>query len=56
MEYYEDIVYSGIEEFIICLGCKGQDIRKYFATYSLHMRSVTFDLRQNEMKVHPNSA
>ena len=29
-------------------------IKEYFATYSLHMSDVTFDLRNNDMKVHHN--
>ena len=51
-------IYStaGIEDFIICFGNKGQVTREYFATYSLHMFDVTFDLHCNEMKVHPNGA
>jgi glucose-1-phosphate cytidylyltransferase len=41
-------------DFIICLGYKGYIIKEYFATYSLHMSDVTFDLRNNNMKVHQN--
>ena len=49
-------IYSaaGINDFIICLGYKGYVIKEYFATYSLHMSDVTFDLRKNDMKVHQN--
>jgi glucose-1-phosphate cytidylyltransferase len=49
-------IYSaaGIDDFIICLGYKGHVIKEYFATYSLHMSDVTFDLRHNDMKVHQN--
>jgi glucose-1-phosphate cytidylyltransferase len=49
-------IYSaaGFDEFIICLGYKGYVIKKYFATYSLHMSDVTFDLRRNDMQVHQN--
>ena len=49
-------IYSaaGIDEFIICLGYKGYVIKEYFATYSLHMSDVTFDLRKNDVKVHQN--
>ena len=51
-------IYSaaGIDDFIICLGYKGYVIKEYFATYSLHMSDVTFDLRHNNMKVHHNGA
>ena len=41
-------------DFIICLGYKGDVIKDFFATYSLHMSDVTFDLRNNNMKVHQN--
>ncbi|GAF92457.1 unnamed protein product, partial [marine sediment metagenome] len=44
----------GINDFIICLGYKGYLIKEYFATYSLHMSDVTFDLRNNNMNVHQN--
>ncbi|MCP5005010.1 MAG: glucose-1-phosphate cytidylyltransferase [Planctomycetes bacterium] len=44
----------GINEFIICLGYKGYYIKEYFATYSLHMSDVTFDLSNNNVKVHQN--
>lgn len=49
-------IYSaaGIDDFIICLGYKGYVIKEYFATYSLHMSDITFDLRRNEMKIHQN--
>ncbi|WP_269433794.1 glucose-1-phosphate cytidylyltransferase [Desulfosarcina widdelii] len=49
-------IYSahGINEFIICLGYKGYMIKEYFATYTLHMSDITFDLRNNDVKVHQN--
>lgn len=49
-------IYSaaGIDDFIICLGYKGYVIKEYFATYSLHMSDVTFDLRKNDMHIHQN--
>jgi glucose-1-phosphate cytidylyltransferase len=49
-------IYSaaGIDDFIICLGYKGYVIKEYFATYSLHMSDVTFDLRHNDLQVHQN--
>ena len=43
-----------INDFIICLGYKGYVIKEFFATYSLHMSDVTFDLRKNNMEVHQN--
>ncbi|HVV27174.1 MAG TPA: glucose-1-phosphate cytidylyltransferase [Rhizomicrobium sp.] len=47
-------IYSshGIDEFIVCLGYKGYVIKEYFANYFLHMSDVTFDMRDNSMKIH----
>jgi len=49
-------IYSAydINDFIICLGYKGGIIKDFFATYSLHMSDITFDLRKNDMKVRQN--
>ena len=48
--------FHGINEFIICLGYKGYMIKEYFANYFLHMSDVTFDMSNNQMEVHQNSA
>jgi glucose-1-phosphate cytidylyltransferase len=50
-------IYSahGINDFIICCGYKGYMIKEYFSKYFLHMSDVTFDLRNNNMKVHQNN-
>ncbi len=48
--------FHGINEFIICLGYKGYFIKEYFANYFLHMSNVTFDMTNNKMEVHKNSA
>jgi glucose-1-phosphate cytidylyltransferase len=49
-------IYSayGLNDFIICLGYKSYFIKEFFATYSLFMSDVTFDLRKNNMEVHNN--
>jgi len=49
-------IYScyGLHDFIICLGYKGYVIKEYFANYFLHRSDVTFDLKNNDMKVHQN--
>lgn len=51
-------IYSqhGINEFIICCGYKGYLIKEYFANYFLHMSDVTFDMANNQMRVHENKA
>lgn len=46
----------GITDFVICLGYKGYLIKEYFANYFLHMSDVTFDMRDNSMRVHQASA
>ncbi|WP_333004757.1 glucose-1-phosphate cytidylyltransferase [Vibrio coralliilyticus] len=46
----------GINDFIICCGYKGYVIKEYFANYFLHMSDVTFDMQDNEMKVHRKRA
>ena len=51
-------IYSaaGVDDFIICLGYKGYVIKEYFATYSIHMSDVTFDMRKNKTEIHQNGA
>ena len=51
-------IYSshGINDFVICCGYKGYIIKEYFNNYFLHMSDVTFDISNNKMKVHQQSA
>ncbi len=51
-------IYSshGINDFIICCGYKGYAIKEYFSNYYLHASDVTFDMRNNDMTVHHNTA
>jgi len=46
----------GINDFIICCGYKGYQIKEYFANYFLHMSDVTFDLQRNTTEIHQNNA
>jgi len=48
--------HHGIHDFVLCLGYKGYLIKEYFANYFLHMSDITFDMRDNSMKVHQASA
>jgi glucose-1-phosphate cytidylyltransferase len=50
-------IYSahGVNEFVICCGYKGYQIKEYFANYFLHVSDVTFDVAANKMQVHENS-
>ena len=41
----------GFNEFVICVGYKGYQIKEYFANYFLHESSVTFDFDCGEKKV-----
>lgn len=51
-------IYSahGVNDFIICCGYKGYIIKEYFANYYLHMSDVTFNMKDNGIKVHQNNA
>ncbi|MDA8993606.1 glucose-1-phosphate cytidylyltransferase, partial [Flavobacteriaceae bacterium] len=51
-------IYShyGINEFIICCGYRGYVIKEYFANYFLHQSDITFDMSNNEMKIHQERA
>jgi CDP-glucose 4,6-dehydratase len=57
-ENFEILIYScyEINDFIICLGYKGYMVKEYFADYFLHTSDVTFDIANNKMKVHQNTA
>lgn len=46
----------GVRDFIVCCGFKGYVIKEYFANYSLHMSDITFDLSQNSIEFHRQSA
>jgi glucose-1-phosphate cytidylyltransferase len=47
-------IYSayGLNDFVICLGYKGEMIKNYFANYFLNQSDITFDLQKQEMQVH----
>ena len=51
-------IYSthGVNDFIICCGYKGYIIKEYFANYFLHMSDVTFNMKDNSVKIHQNNA
>jgi glucose-1-phosphate cytidylyltransferase len=51
-------IYSsyGINDFIICLGYKGNMIKEFFANYFLYSSDVTFDLAKNSADYHRNGA
>ena len=47
-------IYShyGVNDFIVCLGYKGDIIKNYFMNYSIYRSNVTFDMLKNSMEVH----
>jgi glucose-1-phosphate cytidylyltransferase len=49
MKYYSSY---GINDFVICCGHLGYVIKEYFANYFLHTCDITFDLGNNQMRVH----
>jgi glucose-1-phosphate cytidylyltransferase len=47
----------GLNDFIICLGYKGYSIKEYFAHYYLQESDVTFDFREENLRItHQHSA
>jgi glucose-1-phosphate cytidylyltransferase len=48
--------HYGFNDFVVCLGYKGYVVKEYFANYFLHMSDVTFDMRDNSMRVHQHLA
>ncbi|MCM2472748.1 glucose-1-phosphate cytidylyltransferase [Rhizobium sp. CG5] len=46
----------GIRDFIICCGFRGYVIKEYFANYGLHMSDISFDLANNSLQFHRQSA
>jgi glucose-1-phosphate cytidylyltransferase len=42
----------GIDDFVICAGYKGHQIKEFFSGYFMRTCDVTFDLASNEMRVH----
>lgn len=46
----------GVTDFIIACGYKGYVIKEYFANYFLHTSDITFDLKDNSMRVHRSAA
>ena len=48
--------HYGFNEFVICLGYKAYIIKEFFADYFLHTSDVTFNLAENKMTVHNNTA
>ncbi|MGB4593274.1 MAG: glucose-1-phosphate cytidylyltransferase [Coriobacteriia bacterium] len=50
-------IYShyGFNEFVVCTGYKGYQIKEYFQNYWLHNTDVTFDMKTHEIEVHQDA-
>jgi glucose-1-phosphate cytidylyltransferase len=46
----------GINEFVICAGFKGHQIKEYFASYALNASDVTIDLSTNQIERHTSGS
>ena len=46
--------HYGHNDFIICCGYKGHMIKEFFADYFLRHSDVTFEIKNNKMKIHSN--
>lgn len=46
--------HYGHNDFIICCGYKGHMIKEFFSDYFLRHSDVTFDIKNNKMKIHTN--
>jgi glucose-1-phosphate cytidylyltransferase len=44
--------HHGFEQFVLCLGYKGWQIKDFFLHYNEHLRDVTVDLRDGGVTVH----
>ena len=47
--------HYGFNDFVICAGYKGYQIKEYFHNYWLHDADVTFDMRTRDVEVHQDT-
>ena len=45
----------GVQDFIVCLGYRGYQVKEYFANYVLHNSDVTVDMAGNSLEFHRSS-
>lgn len=48
--------YHGINDFILCCGYKGYQIKEYFANYHMHMSDMTVDLHSGDITYYNSKA
>ena len=51
MKYFS---HYGYNEFIICLGYKGEVIKEYFTSYLTNNSDLTIELKNNKINFHSN--
>ena len=44
----------GVNDFVICCGYRGEQIKEYFSNYHLQKADVTFDLANQDVSLHTN--
>ncbi len=42
----------GINEFVVCLGYKGYQIKEWFVNLRLHLADISVDLRSGDIEIH----
>ena len=45
----------GFNEFVVCLGYKGNVIKEYFINYFTHNSDLTIELKNNKINIHASS-
>lgn len=48
--------HYGVNDFVICLGYRGYQIKEYFANYVLHNSTVTVDVGKKQLDFHGSTA
>lgn len=46
--------HYGVKDFVLCLGYKGDEIKKYFVNYNLYQSDLTLNLKTHAMQYHGN--
>ena len=46
--------YYGLNDFIICLGYKGYQIKEYFNNFLIHNNDFTINMKKNSISYHSN--
>ena len=44
--------HYNLNDFVICCGYKGYEIKEFFANYELHASNVTIDIQKKDIEIH----